>query len=353
MSVLLAPTLLCEGSLSMDLYAANLNAEFLQMADLPCLITVLPYSSRSTSKAARYFLRNVVFPLAIMRHSKVGSILHVLDHSNGHLCRYHPKSVVTCHDIAEYRETALNDRQLRHWKWRVEGIKKAVRIVAVSRHTKEDLVEILGIPEERITVAHNGVSPIFRPWEHMVALENIPELNLSGLKILHVGSNIQRKNLPVLIRALGLLRKRNVDFWFIKVGQQFPSDQLKMIEQAGIGDRVVHLGRRPTEEIPMIYSLCDFFVFPSTYEGFGLPVLEAQACGTPAILARSSCLAEVGGDAALYFEPRSEDELAERIMEAAVQEKREQLIAAGFENAKLYTWRAHAEKVAQVYKEIL
>ena len=100
----------------------------------------------------------------------------------------------------------------------------------------------------------------------------------------------------------------------------------------------------------MIYSLCDVFVFPSTYEGFGLPVLEAQACGTPVILAESSCLPEVGGDGALYFPPHDEGALAEQITRLVDPAVRDPLVAAGFANAAKFTWKAHAEKVLRSYR---
>jgi len=349
--ILLAPTLLCEGSLSMDLYAGNLIEEFQQIDDAPDWKIVSPSSATSASKIKRYFLRNVAFPLAVRRQPK-GSILHVLDHSNGHLCRHYPRSVATCHDIAEYRETPLNPRQLNHWKWRVEGMKKAQKIVAISHNTKRDLIELLNIPEADIEVAHYGVDPLFKPWDRQEIANRFPELPTSGLKILHIGSNIQRKNLPVLIRALGILRERKVDFTFVKIGYDFPPDQQQMIRNAGIQDRVLFLGNRTTEELPLIYSLCDIFVFPSTYEGFGRPILEAQACGTPVILAESSCLPEVGGDGALYFSPHDEEMLAARITELHDSSVRQTLIHRGFANASKYTWRSHAEKVIATYKMI-
>lgn len=351
--ILLAPTLLCEGSLSMDLYAENLNSEFSRMPDVPLRESIEPSLAPTTSKVKRLLLRNISYPLAIRRKAAPGTILHVLDHSNGHLCRHHPNSVATCHDIAEYRETALNSRQLKHWKWRVEGMRAAKKIIAISHHTKADLVDLLRIPEERITVAHYGVDPLFRPWERADVVGDFPELDRPGLKILHIGSNIQRKNLPVLLRALGVLHQRGIEVWLVKVGHAFPKDQQRLIDEAGFSDRVIFLGNRRTDELPKIYSLSDLFVFPSTYEGFGRPILEAQACGTPVILARSSCLPEVGGAGALYFEPHSKEELAMRILEAAGASERSRLIAEGFKNAGLFTWRSHAEKVAAVYQEIL
>lgn len=351
-TVSLAPTLLCEGSLSMDLYAENLIEEFRQMPEAIRWDTISPSPVASASKVKRYLLRNLSFPLLVRRAAKKGGILHVLDHSNGHLCRHHPRSVATCHDIAEYRETALNSRQLNHWKWRVEGLKQAQRVIAISNNTRTDLIELLGIPADRIDVAHYGVDPLFRPWDREEIAARFPELDSAKLKILHIGSNIQRKNIPVLIRALGLLKQRHIDFSFVKIGGQFPADQLAMIQKAGIQDHIVFLGNRTTEELPMIYSLCDIFVFPSTYEGFGRPILEAQACGVPTILAESSCLPEVGGKGALYFAPQEEEALASRILELENPETRSRLIAAGFANASSYTWRSHAEKVLGTYQKV-
>lgn len=349
--ILLAPTLLCENSLSMDLYAENLITEFLAMSDAPQWKSISPSTRPSSTKTFRYLLRNVAYPL-VVRMSPKESILHVLDHSNGHLCRHHPRSVVTCHDIAEYRETALNSRQLNHWKWRVEGMKAAHRIIAISHHTKKDVLDLLDIPEDRVEVAHYGVDPLFKSWDRASLEGRFPELDRPGLKILHIGSNIQRKNIPVLIRALGILKSRKVDFSLIKVGQDFPPEQKEMIRAVGIQDQIVFLGNRATSELPMIYSMCDVFVFPSTYEGFGRPILEAQGCGTPVILAESSCLPEVGGIGALYFPPKDPEALAGRIMEIQDSSVRDGLISAGFENTRRFNWRSHAEKVIGVYRSI-
>lgn len=349
--ILIAPTLLSENWLSMNIYSDALQNELVKIPGLNWA-NIAPVSTVGDSRWKRLFQRNIEYPWTVRRHDRPGSVLHVLDHSNAHLCRYHRNSLVTCHDIAEFRQTKLSARQFRNWKWRVEGMRHARKILTVSQCTKEDLIEILGIPAERIDVCHNGVDPLFQPAQREAALAHFPQLGLSELKILHVGSNIYRKNVELLIRALGILARRKIGFRFVKVGLDFTDEQKRLMVTEEIAERVIHLGKAETTDLPAIYSLCDVFAFPSIYEGFGLPVLEAQACGLPTVIAQTSALPEVGGDASLYTDPHDPEELAEKLIAAAKPDEARRLRNLGFANVKRFTWRGHAETVARTYLDL-
>jgi glycosyltransferase involved in cell wall biosynthesis len=352
--VLLAAPLLSEQFMSMDLYAEDLNAAFQKLGGGPSWSGIMPDCPSPVSRIRRAWIRSFTYPRLIRWCAAANpGLLHVLDHSYAHLCRSHPRSVATCHDIAEYRLSQLTGRQFRNWRWRVEGLREARHVIAISGNTKTDLMEFLGIPEERISVVHYGVDPLFRPGDPASGKTQFPQLSGPELKILHVGSNIMRKNMPVLIEALGLLKRTGISFSFVKVGHAFPPEQMAQLKAAGLEDHLIHLGFRHTEELPAIYSLCDIFVFPSTYEGFGRPILEAQACGTPVVLADSSCLAEVGQDAALYFPAADPAQLTARLLQLADSAERQSWAAKGIANAAGFTWEAHARGVRRVYESVL
>jgi glycosyltransferase involved in cell wall biosynthesis len=351
--VLLAAPLVAEGSMSMDLYADDLIAAFCRLNASPSWARLMPAVSASLSNVRRVWTRSVSYPRLARKAAVVNSgLLHVLDHSYAHLCRHHPRSVATCHDIAEYRVSQLTGRQFRHWRWRVEGLRKARHIIAISANTKADLMALLGIPDEKISVIHYGVDPSFCPGDPEKDRMDFPRLAGPGLKILHVGSNIKRKNVPVLIEALGELKRIGIKFSFVKVGHEFAPEQAAQIKAAGLEEHVIHLGFLATAQLPAIYRLCDVFVFPSTYEGFGRPILEAQACGTPVVLADSSCLAEVGKDAALYFPAQDPVRLAKCLLRLSDAKERDCLAVQGIANAAGFTWEAHARGVRNVYQSV-
>lgn len=352
--VYLAAPLLAEKFLSMDLYAADVRAAFQKLPGMPSWTEVKPDSPDRLSRLRKYWDRSVVYPRLIRKIAtrKSPGLLHVLDHSYAHLCREHPRSVVTCHDIAEYRISQLNRRQFQDWRRRVEGMREARHIVAISNNTKADLIELLNIPPERISVVYCGVDEMFRPVELAEARRLLPEISMPELKILHVGTNVLRKNISVLIEALGELKRMGIPFTFVKAGQPFSAGQESMLEKAGVRERLVYLGFRPYEELPAIYSLCDIFAFPSTYEGFGRPILEAQACGTPVVLSDSSCMAEVGRDAAVYFPAADPGKLALCFAQLSEEKARSEWISRGIANAAAFTWEAHVSGIRQVYASV-
>lgn len=348
----LAAPLLAEKTLSMDLYADDLAAALDRIGEV-VYDRITPHLPPGGPKWRKLWTRSVRYPLLVRKTSRMDQgVLHVLDHSYGHLCRHHPRAVVTCHDIAEYRISQLSSTQFQRWKRRVEGMRSARHVIAISKNTAKDVTELLGIPGERVSVVYYGVDPVFKPCDRKAALAKFPDLSGPELKILHVGGNIRRKNIPVLIEALGLLKKTGIPFSFVKVGKRFEPEQERLLRDTGVDRHLIYLGVRSTSELPLIYSLCDVFVFPSTYEGFGRPILEAQACGTPVVLSDSSCMAEVGGEAALYFPAEEPERLTGAILQLKNEALRKGLIEKGLENAKRFTWEAHARGVMEIYRKV-
>ena len=360
MKVWLAPAMPSENSLSMDLYHEDVRTHLAEVAPELCVKTIEPAWGRSQAWIFEQLARYVTYPFACRMKSlgaARGTVFHVLDHSSGHLCRSCSPSVVTCHDLADWRTSAMSGTQLRLWKYRVRGLRKARRIVAISRNTAADIAEILGISAAKIDINPYGISPDFRPLRTPGEPRQTPELareDRSTLLLFHVGTNIPRKNIPTLLRALRAVNDSGQFAKLVKVGPDPRAEFAAMTAELALNDHIIHLGGRTQQQLIAIYNDCDILCFPSAYEGFGRPVLEAQACGLPSVLANSSSLPEVGGDGALFHETFDDAGLTRRILElahspgltATMREK-------GFANARRFTWQRHAARLAEVYGEVL
>jgi glycosyltransferase involved in cell wall biosynthesis len=219
--------------------------------------------------------------------------------------------VVTVHDILPYLHR--DDPALRVYGHRLDramdalamrGLARADRLVAVSHYTRQTLIDGLGIPGDRIDTVHNGVDlRRFAPRSAPPGFRSRYGLP-AGPLVLHVGSEDPRKNVASLLRAVAVLRRNGVEATLVKVGAPaFPAQRtyhLRLCDDLGIADAVCWLDAVPEADLPIFYNAADVFAFPSWFEGFGLPVLEALACGTPVVAHGASSIPElVGGEAAL------------------------------------------------------
>jgi glycosyltransferase involved in cell wall biosynthesis len=233
--------------------------------------------------------------------------------------------VVTVHDLAVIRHPETFNRWTRAYSRALlpRLARRATRVIAVSTFTAREAVELLGIDEERVRVIPHGVEPPFEP--HGPAA--------GGDYVLAVGTLEPRKNLPRVVLAA---ERAGVD--------------VRVVGAPGWGDIDVESeGFVSDDELARLYrgSLC--LVYPSLYEGFGLPVLEAMACGTPVVTSASGALAELADGAAVLVDPRDVEAIAAGIREAV--SRREELRAAGLERARTFTWEAAAGATADVYRE--
>jgi glycosyltransferase involved in cell wall biosynthesis len=216
------------------------------------------------------------------------------------------------------------------------------RLIAVSEATRSDLLRFYSIPKERIAVVHHGVEPAFSRLDR-----SHTESYLLCVSTLH-----PHKNLPRLIRAYG--RKKR-DFRLVLAGLRgFHAEAIKrLIEDLKLQDSVRITGWVPREELYSLYARARAFVYPSTFEGFGMPVLEAMAAGIPVACSDIPPLREVAADAALFFDPLNEDDIAsgiERVMsDASLQER---LTTAGRERARPFTWVRCAEQTLKVLSDV-
>jgi glycosyltransferase involved in cell wall biosynthesis len=267
-------------------------------------------------------------------------------------------AVVTVHDVIHLRFPDWRRKPLAPLYARVMlrlAVRRAARLITVSEATRRDLEQRLGARPERIRVIPNGVAPHFRPADDAAELAaRLEKLGVSSPYLLFVGNPLPHKNLPRLLDAYAGLP---ADVGALVLAGVRPAARPALdreVEARGVGERVVVLPPLPEAELPPVYQGATALVLPSLWEGFGLPALEAMACGTPVVAADRGGLGEVVGDAGLLVEPTDVDALREAMYNLAVQAPlRAALRVAGLARARAFSWRDAAEATVAVYREAL
>jgi glycosyltransferase involved in cell wall biosynthesis len=264
------------------------------------------------------------------------------------------KVVVTVHDIFPHR--------LRNDPWfrlAILGLKRADHLIAISHFTKGTLVDDLGIPPERISVVHHGIDhQQFRPLSTASSLRESYRLPEGRRYLIYVGSEDPRKNLVTLVRALAQVRRELPEVELIKAGRSHDEEArqclVELAAQLGVLQAIHFLEDVPEEHLPQLYNLAELYVTPSLYEGFGFPLLEAMACGTPVVYADAGSLPEIAGSAGMAVAPTNADSLAGGLLSLLRQrDKQSELRAAGRERAASFTWTASTQSLLAVYGQMM
>lgn len=268
-------------------------------------------------------------------------------------------TVITVHDLA----FLLYPRFLTHDSAQYYGqvdlaAKQAKHIIAVSESTKRDTVRLLGVPESKISVIYEAAHPLFTPVTNEQTLDRVrTKYNLINDFILFVGTIEPRKNLPNLLRAFKRLRDnyKSQAVLAIAGNRGWLADEVDtVLDELKLGDAVRFLGGVPNEELVYLYNAAKVFVFPSIYEGFGLPPLEAMACGTPVIVSKVSSLPEVVGDAALLINPEDVEELTVNMWRVLSDNNlRAEMRAKGLKRAAKFSWERAARETLKVYDKVV
>lgn len=300
--------------------------------------------------------RHVRLPLAMRRD---GVDLHFSPSYFLPLLKLCP-AVVVVHDITfkVHPEWFAMDRRFRFDDLFWRKVAGAERIITVSEHSKGDIVRVLGVEPERITVIAEAADSLFRPVEDAERLAGARERFGLGEGFLFTAGSIHtRRNLERLIEAVSLASRasgKQLELLILGVPAPFspPVDISGTARRCGMQGRVRHVDYVSEEDLLLLYNACGLFVYPSLYEGFGLPVIEAMACGTPVACSSTTSIPEVAGDAAVYFDPENVEEMADAIRRVTVDAPLgEKLSRAGMERAATFSWRRAAEKTAAVFKE--
>lgn len=282
-------------------------------------------------------------------------LFHATDHLLPPLSRV--KSVFTVHDLI-FRFHPETHKALNRWFLSFmmpRFLQAADAVIAVSECTKRDIVRLYGLDEGKIRVIYEGVNPSFRPVQPEVIKRVRQKHGIQQGYILCVSTIEPRKNLGSLLEAYRALKDQGTENKLVIVGKKgwLYEGFFRRLRELGLEDEVIFPGFVPDEELPAVYSAADLFVFPSLYEGFGLPVLEAMACGAPVITSNTSSLPEVAGEAALLVHPTSIEELAgamRRVLEK--EELREELRAKGPKQAARFSWESAARETLAVYEAV-
>jgi glycosyltransferase involved in cell wall biosynthesis len=269
-------------------------------------------------------------------------------------------ALLTVHDLSFVRDPGSSTPALRRYLNLVvpRSVARADHILADSRATRDDLIELYRTPEETITVLYSGVEPRFRPISEPMALAAIrskyglgPEPFILGISTLQ-----PRKNFVRLVQAYGALPQAVVSNLQLVIagGRGWLFDAIfSEVERLGLRGRVLFPGFVADADLPALYSAARVLAYPSLYEGFGLPLLEAMACGTPVVTSTASSLPEVAGDAALLVDPLDVAALADALQRAVEDEAvRAGLIERGFRRAWQFNWGASARQLIDLYGQL-
>jgi glycosyltransferase involved in cell wall biosynthesis len=271
------------------------------------------------------------------------------------------KKVLTIHDLTPvvFPECIEKFRHKVVFRFNFLTGKFADRIITSSQHTKQDLMGYLHTPEQRITVIPDGVAEQYGVIQDTQAIERLrSRYRLPDKYLLYVGGFDKNKNLDTIVRALQLLvEDQNFPdkVFLVMVGNLTPQvDALReLVNTCHLEDRVLFTGFVPEEDLIGIYNGAALFVFPSWYEGFGLPPLEAMACGVPVIISNAASLPEVVGDAGIQVDPSSVEELCHAISQVLTdQSLREAMHRKGIARAKLFSWKQTAWQTLNVYRDV-
>jgi glycosyltransferase involved in cell wall biosynthesis len=260
-------------------------------------------------------------------------------------------------DLAVYRlrETYQLSRvlwwRLQYWYVR----RRADLFLAISEFTKQEMVEILHVPPEKIEVVPCACSSEMKPVKDGARLANIREkYDLPEHFVLFVGSFNPRKNLERLIRAFDRAKEKGIPHRLVIAGEQgWKFNRDAALRGIGYCRDICFIGYVPDEDMPALYSAADLFAFPTLYEGFGIPVLEAQACGTPALTSSGSAMPEVCGESAVFVDPYDADSIAEGILSILRDPKlAASLIEKGLENVQRFSWTASARRLDEIVESL-
>jgi alpha-1,3-rhamnosyl/mannosyltransferase len=268
----------------------------------------------------------------------------------------HCPSVVTMYDLIPMIYPQHLPHRWTSWVFRATAslaTRRASQIIAISESTRRDLVRFFGASENKITVTHLAADEKFRPLDSQQRGNTLRTFGLPERYILYLGINKPHKNLAFLLQVFRELR---TEAKLVLAGKEDPR-YLQVREETrrlGLGDSVVFLGDVLESDLPMIYNGAEVFVFPSLYEGFGLPVLEAMACGTPVVCSNTSSLPEIVGDAAICLHPQDRGAWVAALTEVLKnQQLRAELQAKGLARAAEFSWQKAARETMAVYRSVL
>jgi glycosyltransferase involved in cell wall biosynthesis len=368
MRVLLVGNYEPDAQQSMARYAAWLERSLRARGHSVTTIRPTPFFSRlarhqGLSKYLGYLDKFLVFPSRLRSLARAHNLVHILDHSNSMYLGTLPKtpSLITCHDVLAIRaargefpqtRTGWSGRLLQ--RWILSGLRGARAVLCVSQKTASDLRALTGDTGAEIRVIPNALNWEYKPLGAVSGgLAARLGFGPGDPYFLHVGGNQWYKNRMGAVRIFARLAtaKKFANARLVLAGKPFTAALRDAIREERVGERVIELTDATNEELQTLYSNALALLYPSIEEGFGWPILEAQACGCPVITTRRPPMSEVAGDAAILIDLADIAGAAAAI--AAGLERREEVAAAGFQNLKRFDEETIAGRYCAFYAEIL
>ena len=314
-------------------------------------ITAVSSRLSTENRWLRIFWEQVVWPWQLRQHRI--NLLHSMAFVTPLLSRC--PAVITVYDLSFYhfpeRFPALQRFYLSSQTRR--SCQRARRVITISESSRQDVHRFLAVPLDQIDVVVPGVDLIYRPLPETEVTAFRQKHNLDRF-VLHVGTLQPRKNIPVLIQAMAHLDDPTIKLVLVGGKGWLYDDIFRQVQALGLEERVVFTGYVPDDELPLWYNAAALLVFPSVYEGFGLPVVEAMACGTPVIASNSSSIPEAVGEAGLLFDPNDVESLTNQmtavLTDATLHSKLHQ---QGLEQAQRFSWERAGRETAAVYRRAL
>lgn len=307
-----------------------------------------------------YTLREQIFLPGIFKREKL-DLLHV-PHFNVPIL-YRGRFIATIHDVLWHEVRGVGVTTLsaplyliKHLGYRFvvsNTLHRAAKIITPTDTVRDNLVKRFGIPSEKIAVTHEGAPARF----HISIYESeriLEKYKIRKPYLLYVGSLYPHKNIEFVVRALKLIKERSINLVVVSSRNVFAERFIRFVKKEGTEGLIKFLGYVPDKELAVLYKNAEAFIYPTLSEGFGLPGLEAMACGTPVACSDIPVLCEVYGNAALYFNPEDANDIANKIKLILTNKKlRAELIFKGAKQVKKYSWRKMAEETMVVYGKAL
>jgi glycosyltransferase involved in cell wall biosynthesis len=369
MKVLLVANYLHDTQESMQRFAAMMKRGLMEaghevrVCRPPAILGRLRPSGRGVGKWLGYVDKFAVFPIPLRAAAEWADVVHICDHSNSFYVerlRSRPH-VVTCHDVFAIQsalgqipqiQTRWTGRQLQ--RMILKGLLQAQHIACVSEATRFELLRVSSIPERNVSRIYNGLN---YPYRRMAAQEAATQIRKFGIDpgqsfVLHVGANLWYKNRLGVLRIFSCLRRRGVgqNLKLVMVGSPWTAEMRRFVSEHSLGDAVSELTDVAEEGLRALYSTAAMMLFPSLREGFGWPILEAQACGCPVATSNRSPMDEVGGSAAVYVDPENAESAAATV--ALALERVADMREASVQNAARFGTSAMISSYISLYKKL-
>ena len=347
----------------LGLTAAGVSAELVQPFPF---FGRFRYAGNFVAKWLAYLDKFVLFPRALARKMRERpAIVHICDHSNAMYARSirDVPVVVTCHDLlavrgalGEQTETPASATGKRLQRWIVQGLEEADALACVSRATLADAQRLInrhdGKPAlEQVTLGLSYPYQMLPPQEARARLAKIPALAAGEQFVLHVGSNLTRKNREGVLRIFARC-KENWSGWLVFAGDPLSPSLRTLAGNLGISDRIVEAPNADSELLEALYNCATALLFPSTFEGFGWPIAEAHACGCPVLCADREPMSEVAGDAGLLHPIEDEEGFAADLLRLADPAERARWSARALQNAKRFSTARMIDEYSQLYRSL-